>query len=168
VLLDGALAAAFAAPVRSVTLAWGQDPKVPVAAQAFAASIGASARLRLVRADRAAEGLAETLKAAIASLPVDTAGAYVFLGDMPRIPAMVLIDLARALEAGADAAAPTFQGVRGHPVLLSARLFPRLHELSGDRGAASVLSSLGERLALVATSDEGVLFDVDRREDLGG
>jgi molybdenum cofactor cytidylyltransferase len=167
VLLDAAMAAAFAAPARSVTLVWGADARVPDAARAFAARIGESGRLRLTHAERAAEGMAESLKAGLASLPADCAGAFVFLGDMPRVSPALAPELARALAAGALAAAPTFEGRRGHPVLFSAALFPRLAALAGDRGAAAVLAELGEALALVPSPDDGVLFDVDRREDLG-
>ena len=165
-LIDGALSAAFAAPARAVTVAWDADARVPAAAEAFAARIGQSERLRLVHAERAAEGMAQSLKAAIAGLPPDCAGAYVFLGDMPRVPIAVLAPLADAVAAGALAAAPTFGGQRGHPALFSAGLFPQLLSISGDRGGASVLQGLGDGLALVPAPDDGVLFDVDRPADL--
>jgi len=167
VLLDGALARAFAAPVRAVTVVWGADSRVPAAAEAFAIRIGEAERLRLVRAEHHADGMAESLKAGVASLDPDGAGSFVFLGDMPRIPQTIAAILADALAQGAPAAAPTFGGRRGHPVLFSASLFPALLALSGDRGAASVLAGLGEDLALVPVADDGVLFDVDRPEDLG-
>ena len=167
VLLDGALASAFAAPVGFVSVVWGGDARVPVAATSFAARIGATQRLRLILADRHAEGMAESLKAGVASLNSDSAGSLVFLGDMPRIPQNAAAMLADAFANGALAAAPTFGGRRGHPVLFSASLVPALLALSGDRGAASVLAGLGEDLALVPAADDGVLFDVDRPEDLG-
>lgn len=166
VLIDAALAAAFAAPARSVTLAWGADSRVPEAAQAFAATIGRTERLRLVHAERAAQGMAQSLKAAIAALPPDAAGAFIFLGDMPRVPHAVLQPLAEALAAGAPAAAPIFGGQRGHPILFAADLFPRLLDLDGDRGGAAVLKALGDCLALIPAPDDGVLFDVDRPADL--
>jgi len=167
VLLDGALAAAFAAPVRFVNVIWGGDARVPVAAGSFAALLGATQRLRVVRAERHADGIAASLKAGVASLNSDCAGSFVFLGDMPRIPQTIGAVLADALTQGATAAAPSFGGQRGHPVLFSASLFPALLALAGDRGAASVLAGLGEALALVPAPDNGVLFDVDRPEDLG-
>ena len=166
VLLDGALAAAFAAPVRTVTLAWGADAQVNAAAETFAASIGQADRLRLVHVRRHAAGMGESLKAAIASLPEDSEGAFVFLGDMPRVPTSVPPMLAVALADGAMAAAPTFDDRRGHPVLFSASLYPRLAMLDGDRGAAQVLATIGSGLALVEAPDDGVLFDVDRPADL--
>src|SRR5690349_19826417 len=76
VLIDGALAAAFAAPVRSVTVVTGADAAVADAAQAFAADRGETARLRLVHAPDHAEGMAATLRTGIASLPQDAAGAF--------------------------------------------------------------------------------------------
>jgi molybdenum cofactor cytidylyltransferase len=165
VLLDGALTAAFAAPARTVTVAWGADPRVAAAAEAFAAGIGETGRLRLVHAERHAEGMAESLKAAVASLPADSDGVFVYLGDMPRIPPTVLPELALAVADGAPAAAPVFGGQRGHPVLFGAGLYPRLMTLSGDRGAASVLADVGDGLTLVQAPDDGVLFDVDRPTD---
>jgi len=166
VLLDAALAAALAAPVRKVTVVWGADPKVATAVRAYAASADAGDRLVLTQAERHAEGLSASLAAGIAALAPDCSGAFVFLGDMPRIPMAVLPRLAEALDQGALAAAPTFGGRRGHPVLFSASLFPDLLRLSGERGAASVVAGLGDRLTLVDAPDDGVLFDVDRPADM--
>ena len=167
VLLDGALAAALAAPVRRVTVVWGADNRVAAAASAYAARAGAGDRLALVQAERHSEGLSASLRAGVESLAADCAGVFVFLGDMPRIPTAVLAPLAGALAQGALAAAPTFADRRGHPVLFSATLFGELIALGGDKGAAGVLDQLGEQLALVAAPDAGVLFDVDRPTDLG-
>ena len=167
VLLDAALAAALAAPVRRATVVWGADPNVATAVRAFAASADAGDRLVLARAERHAEGLSASLAAGIAALAADCAAAFVFLGDMPRIPITVLPRLAAALDQGALAAAPTFEGRRGHPVVFGASLFPALMGLAGDRGAASVIARLGDRLTLVDAPDAGVLFDVDLPGDLG-
>ena len=51
-------------------------------------------------------------------------------------------------------------------MLLSRALFPDLLALTGDAGARGVLQALGDRLALVESPDDGVLFDVDRVSDL--
>jgi molybdenum cofactor cytidylyltransferase len=149
-LIDGAIAAARAAPVRSMTVVTGADLKVEAAAEG----------LRIVRAEHYVAGLSASLRAGIESLPADCDGVFVFLGDMPRIPHGVLQLLADALP-GQDAAAPVFDGQRGHPVLIGRALFPKLLTLTGDQGAGAVLAALGERLALVEAPDDGVLFDVD-------
>lgn len=150
-LLDGAVRAALAAPVRAVRVVVGHD------AEAVAKAAKALGPVEIVQAERHAEGLAETLKAGIASLPADTAGAFVFLGDMPRIPPDMAAKLAEAL-GESDAAAPVWEGQRGHPVLISARLFPAVMTLQGDQGAGRLFK---DNIALVPTGDQGVLFDVD-------
>ena len=161
ILLDGALAAAFAAPVRGVTVVTGADAKaVAAAAQAF------DPRVRIVHAADHAEGMGASLRAGIASLPDDAAAVFVFLGDMPRVPHAVLPALAEALAKGAPAAAPVFDGRRGNPVLLGRELFLDLLALQGDEGARRILQSLGDRLAPVEAPDDGVLFDVDQPSDL--
>ena len=159
-LLHAALRAAFAAPVRGVTVATGSGAEaVAEAARAF------DSRVRIVHAAEHEEGIAASLRTAIASLPPDSAGALVFLGDMPRVPHAVLRPLAEALQT-ARAAAPVFDGRRGNPAALSSALFPQLLDLKGDQGARAVLDALGPDLALIEAPDDGVLFDVDRPGDL--
>ncbi len=110
--------------------------------------------------------MAASLRMGLESIPPDCEGVFIFLGDMPRVPAEVLAPMAAAVAAGAHAAAPVFKGKRGNPVLVSHHLFKSLLELEGDQGARKVLDRLGDRLALVPAPDDGVLFDVDRPEDL--
>jgi molybdenum cofactor cytidylyltransferase len=158
VLLDGALDAAFAAPVAAVHVVVGADPAVA----AHAARRGA----RIVHARDHPQGLSASLKAGIAALPKDAAGALVLLGDMPRVPHAVLAPLVAAVEAGAPAAVPVFEGRVGNPAALSAALFPEVMALEGDRGARSLIEGLGEALVRTPAPDAGVLFDVDRPQDL--
>jgi molybdenum cofactor cytidylyltransferase len=110
--------------------------------------------------------MAASLRAGIASLPSDAEGAFVFLGDMPRAPRAVLQPLAQAIAEGHAAAAPVFQGRRGHPAVFARALFPDLAALRGDQGAKAVLERAGP--LLVDAPDDGVLFDVDEVADLEG
>ncbi len=162
-LLDAALDAAFAAPVRSVTVVWGADEAVLQAASRYADRTGQTARLHLAHNRQHAEGMGASLRNAVAGLPPDTAGAFVFLGDMPRIPHDIAPQLAEALAAGARAAAPVHGDQRGHPALFSAELFPALRSLAGDKGAGWLLNAMTHGLTLIPTEDDGVLFDVDER-----
>ncbi len=165
-LIDGALAAAFAAPARTVTVVVGADPAVRDAAVAFAEARREAGRLRIVEAADHAEGMGASLRAGVRALAEDCAGAFVLLGDMPLIPPDLAFALAERLTQDVLAAAPTFEGRRGHPVLFARALLPALAAASGDEGARAVLSGLGARLALVAVNDSGVLIDVDRPGDL--
>ena len=160
VLIEGALRAAFAAPVRTVTVVVGADPAVVDAAMAFAAG---DERLRLVYAKDHALGLSASLRNGVAAVPPGCEGLYLFLGDMPRIPASIFGEMAEALDHGAMAVAPVFHGRRGHPVLFAPGLFAELMALEGDKGANGLLDALGEGLTTVVAPDDGVLFDVDVR-----
>lgn len=162
-LIHGALAAAFAAPVRRVTVVTGADAAVKPIVEAWAAAYDADARLRLVHAADHAQGMAASLRAGIAALDDDTSGVLVFLGDMPLIPASVVAALASVFRRGAQAAAPQFEGKRGHPVLFSRALFAALGQLRGDAGARELLASLPAGPVLVETDDGGVMFDLDMR-----
>ena len=166
-LLAGAVEAALASPAPEVFLVTGaRAQEVGEAARRMARARGEEARLRIVHALDHEEGMGASLRTAAGALPLDAAGVFVFLGDMPKIPAAILPRLAQAVREGAPAAAPRHDGRRGHPVLIGRELLPALAQLAGDEGARAILAGLGARMALVETDDAGVLFDVDRPEDL--
>jgi molybdenum cofactor cytidylyltransferase len=165
-LVAGALDAAFAASARRVLLVTSGDPDLARIARDRAGLLGRADDLEVIVAVDAAEGMGASLRTGVAALPPDSDAVFVFLGDMPRVPPGLAHDLARALRLGVDAVAPCFAGRRGHPVLFGRACYPALRSLDGDVGAREVLAALGERLALVDSPDDGVLFDVDRPEDL--
>ncbi len=160
-LVGHAVAAALAAPVDRVIVVVGQDPSV----RAAVAPLQTKDALLIIEAPDAEHGMSRSLKAGLEALPSDARGAFIFLGDMPFIPHGVAGELAAALLEGAAAAAPVHGGRRGHPALLGPEAISVARRLDGDVGARSVLDALGDRLALVPAA-AGVLFDVDRPEDL--
>lgn len=158
-LILWALEAALAAPVFEVILVWGGDPLIlPLLAP--------DPRLKTVHCEDHLHGMGASLAAGLRAIDPTSAGAYVFLGDMPRVSAELTSNMAKALGGEAKAVAPQFDSQRGHPVLLSAALFPKLLTLKGDQGAGAVLQDLGEALILVPAPDDGCLFDIDRPDDL--
>ena len=166
VLLDGALRAAFDAPADEVIVVTGSDLAVAAAAQAFAERRGEERLLRLTHAPDWAEGLSASLRAGLAAVSAQSRGAFVFLGDMPHIPAGLPDQLAQAFAPGVAAVAPVLDGEPGHPALLGAELFAAALRLSGDRGARPLMEAQGARFVRLAVDDPGVLFDVDTREAL--
>ncbi|MGO4572124.1 nucleotidyltransferase family protein [Microvirga sp. 2TAF3] len=169
VLLNGALKTAIHAPVKSVTLVTGADADdVAAAARAFVESCDQQTRLCIVHAFDHHEGLAASLRAGLDALPETSDGAFIFLGDMPLIPATILPVLADSLSSpGILAAAPVHAGRRGHPVLISRLVFSQMAALTGDVGARKILDQLGPSVAAIPTGDPGVLLDIDVPEDLG-
>ncbi|MBQ5948917.1 NTP transferase domain-containing protein [Massilia sp. ST3] len=113
--------------------------------------------------DDADSGMGLSLAHAVRhSLPAD--GWLVALGDMPFVRASTLQALRRALEEGAQIAAPVFEGRRGNPVGFGARHLDALLAANGDQGARRLLAS--QPVTEVAVDDPGILRDVDSPADL--
>ena len=166
VLLEGALAAAFAAPAERVIVVTGGDPAVAPAAEAFACARGEAGRLELRHAPDWDQGLSASLREGLRAAPAAVEGGFIFLGDMPEVPHTVASLLADAFDGTADAAQPSCAGAPGHPVLLAARLFAKAMRLTGDRGAQALLQRPGAVVVRVEVGAPGVTQDVDTPDAL--
>jgi molybdenum cofactor cytidylyltransferase len=121
----------------------------------------------LVENPEAAEGMASSIRAGVATLSPSHRGALIMLGDMPRVTALHLRRLIEAFAScdGRSAVVPRFDGRRGNPVLWSASYFAELRALVGDVGARALLVRDAAALITVEMPDDGVLIDVDTLED---
>lgn len=115
----------------------------------------------------AARGMGASLAHAIAA-ERSADGWIVALGDMPGIAPATISAVAAALASGALIAAPRYRGRRGHPVGFAALLRDELTALGGDAGARDVLERHGDALELIDCDDPGVLYDIDRPDDVPG
>ena len=92
------------------------------------------------------------------------------LGDMPYLQRETLTALEHACAEAQVAPgpmpliAPSYQGQRGHPVAVPARLRPAALALTGDQGLKALFAS--EPVKRLPSQDPGVCRDVDRPEDL--
>ncbi|MER9357935.1 NTP transferase domain-containing protein, partial [Mesorhizobium sp. M0514] len=119
-----------------------------------------------------ADGLSSSLKAGIARVGAEAAGAMIVLGDMPGISSA---DLDRLIEAfrrdgGRSVVRAAHDGRRGNPVLLPRALFGGIAHLEGDTGARHLVEAEGLDVIDVEIGD-GASIDVDTREaleDAGG
>ncbi len=108
-----------------------------------------------------ATGLASSLRAGLAALPGDVAGAVILLGDMPGVTG-ALIDRVIAcfeVEPGLEAVVPVHAGRRGNPALLARSLFGAAGALQGDEGARKMLARA--RVQEVDLADAAVTLDID-------
>lgn len=94
-------------------------------------------------------------------------GWVIALGDMPHIRPDTIKLVVQALTEGAAIAAPAYRGERGHPVGFSAQFRGDLTALSSDSGARAILERHQGNIRLIDCDDPGVLFDIDRRTDIG-
>jgi molybdenum cofactor cytidylyltransferase len=154
-MIRNTVAAVLRSAARPVIVVTGHD--APAVAAALA---GLPVTFR--HAAEFAQGMAASLKAGIAAVPPDCAGALICLGDMPFVKPGTLDRLARAC--GPMAVIPTWRGERGNPVLLGRALFPEIMHLSGDKGARALLGAVPDRVAELPVDDPGILRDLDRPE----
>lgn len=121
---------------------------------------------RIVVNPRAADGMATSLACGVVALGADVESVLVALGDEPLLPRRCHERvLERYRVGGAKIVAATYRGVRGHPVMFDKSVFEELRELTGDRGARSVVDREPDRLALLEM-DEPHPIDVDTPADL--
>lgn len=123
--------------------------------------------VRIVDNPGFAEGLATSLKAGLAALPDDAAGALIMLADMPAITSDVIDRLVDAFRSrgGPAIVLPTVHGKRGNPVLWSKDFFPELSEITGDTGARHIFARHEEAVERVEIGAAAGL-DVDTPDAL--
>jgi molybdenum cofactor cytidylyltransferase len=119
-----------------------------------------------------AAGLSGSLRAGVAALPADCAGAMIVLGDMPGVSTGDLDRLVATFRqsGGSVVVRACHDGKRGNPVLLPRSLFAAVAKLEGDTGAKHLIEAA---LAPVVDVEigEGAAIDVDTPdalEDAGG
>jgi molybdenum cofactor cytidylyltransferase len=113
-----------------------------------------------------ARGQAGSLKAGLEAVRSRCRAAMFVLGDQPLITAGLIDTLIEAyLERKAAITLPVFEGQRGNPVIIAARLFPELERLQGDTGARALFEAHRAEIHRVTVDDPAVLIDVDRPED---
>ncbi|THD74160.1 MAG: 4-diphosphocytidyl-2C-methyl-D-erythritol kinase [Bradyrhizobium sp.] len=125
-------------------------------------------KVKFVRNPDFAGGLASSVKAGIAAVPADAAGAVICLGDMPLIDARLIDRLIEAFapDRGNLIAVPVSDGRRGNPVLWSRRFFSELMTLDGDIGARHLIARHSEAVAEVPVEGHGAFLDIDTPQAL--
>jgi CTP:molybdopterin cytidylyltransferase MocA len=157
-LLGHAVAAATASGFRPVLVVVGH--------RAADVGVAAGTLAQVVENPDWEQGMATSLRTALVTLlpdPTVTAVA-VALGDQPRIGSDAYRRLEAAHHAGASLAIATYDGVRGHPVLIGRERWAEALKLEGDAGARSLLT--GDDVVEVPCDGTGDPFDVDTPADL--
>jgi molybdenum cofactor cytidylyltransferase len=114
------------------------------------------------------EGMAASLRCAIDAVG-EADWVVIALGDQPRVTSQVIaavVDEAVGAPAGVDAVRAVYDGVPGHPVVLSRDMLPHVRQLRGDIGARELLGHAAVRTFEAARLCDPV--DVDTPEELEG
>ncbi|HKP65764.1 MAG TPA: nucleotidyltransferase family protein [Casimicrobiaceae bacterium] len=131
---------------------------------ALSASLSA-AGVRTIKCENASTGMGASLACGVAASE-DAGGWVIALADMPWIRPATIRLVVDAIASGADIAAPTLRGARGHPVGFARAHRAALTSLTGDAGARSLIDRNAASVTWIDVDDEGVLRDVDTRMDL--
>jgi len=112
------------------------------------------------------DGPVTSIRRALHALPQGTGGIAVLPVDHPLVVPATVEELLAAADAdrGASALVPTYQGRRGHPVVLRSALFPEVLEDDLPEGMRTVLRRDPARVREVPVDDPGILIDLDTTE----
>ncbi len=114
-----------------------------------------------------ARGQSTSMKAGLSALPPTVSSAVFLLVDQPGLlPETVDALIQGHRQSLAPIVWPEFEGRRGNPVLFDRSLFPELMAISGDTGGRPLLHAYGEQAERVRVTDQAILIDIDRSEEL--
>lgn len=107
-------------------------------------------------------GPLSSLRVALGVLPGGVAGLVLHPVDFPAVEPRTVTELIAAFRrTGAPVVAPTWLDRRGHPVLLSSRLFHELLEAPLPQGARTVVRRHASDRVEVPVDDPGILQDLN-------
>lgn len=113
-----------------------------------------------------AAGMSGSLRAGLAALRPQADAALIVLADQPLVRPETMDRIAVAYrQSHAEIVVPHYKGKRGNPVLLDRRVFPEAMRLAGDTGFRAIFGAHAAELLAVDVDDEGVVLDIDSRED---
>lgn len=111
------------------------------------------------------QGMSQTVKCGL-SITSPSVGWLMALGDMPGIAASTYQAVRDALDAGARAVRPFYDGKPGHPVGISSRLRQDMMASHGEHGLAQCLKNPTLGLVKLISQDPGCVADIDTPEQL--
>ncbi len=114
-------------------------------------------------------GMLTSIQAGLRALPADAEAAVVMLGDQPFLRAAVVDAVIAAYETGGRGLViPTFQGRRGHPVLVDLKYRDEVLALDPLEGLRALMRAHAEDIVEVEIADANILRDLDTPEDYIG
>jgi molybdenum cofactor cytidylyltransferase len=122
--------------------------------------------VQVVFNSRYAEGMYSSVVAGVGSLNAHTDGCLLTPADMPLVRRSTVTRVCDAFcNSDASVVYPVFRKRRGHPILISSRLFPAILSGDGAEGLRAVLAQYDQQARTENVLDEGVLIDLDTPAD---
>ncbi len=112
------------------------------------------------------DGMLSSAICGFRTLPAETRAALIFLGDQPKIPPSVTKQVIEAWrESGKGIVVPTFNGKKGHPVLIEKRFNPDIEKLNPEKGLRQLMIKFENEVHQVECNIPEILRDIDTPED---
>jgi putative nucleotidyltransferase with HDIG domain len=112
------------------------------------------------------QGMYSSLTTGFGSLSPWVEACFLLPADMPLVRSHTIRLIERSYRrTKAPVVYPVFRGRRGHPPLISSRLFPAILSGDGVGGLRSLLSNYEHDACEVKVLDEGILLDLDTPAD---
>jgi molybdenum cofactor cytidylyltransferase len=122
-------------------------------------------RERVIVNPHYAEGISTSIQAGLRA--INGKAALVVLGDQPFVrPETLDLLIAEYERSRSKIVIPTYDGVRGNPVLVDRSLFAEMMNLRGDVGFRVIFSDHADAILKVPVDDRGVVTDIDTPADL--
>jgi molybdenum cofactor cytidylyltransferase len=113
-----------------------------------------------------AQGMSTSLQAAVRALSSYSDAAIFLLGDQPFVTSTLVDRLIDSfVETRGWIVRPEVRGRLGHPVLMSATLFPEILELRGDVGGREIVERHRERRVTIPWDEGRPALDIDTMDD---
>lgn len=113
------------------------------------------------------QGMATSVNRGISSLPEDTKGSMIVLGDMPLVNSVTLEVLISAFNHynGNNIIYPLYEKQQGNPVIFPRQYFSEILMQNGDRGCKKVLHKYPKNTIEVPILSNEVVLDCDTQDD---
>jgi len=112
------------------------------------------------------QGQGTSLAVGATAVDINTSALLVFMADQPLISTSLINTVIDEFKKRhCLALRPVYNGVPGHPVVISCSLGTDLKILKGDEGARHVLKKLGGQVYYMQVQDEAAILDIDTPED---
>ncbi len=112
------------------------------------------------------EGMLSSVKAGFATIHPETGAVIVLLGDQPMVSEEVINHLISVFQKTAKGLIiPTFNGKRGHPVLISSKYRQSIQMLNPEIGLRDLFLKNSQDILEIEVQTDDVLKDIDTPED---
>jgi molybdenum cofactor cytidylyltransferase len=122
--------------------------------------------VKIVYNARYTSGMLSSVQSGFRSLPEDTDGVLILLGDQPSVSNVIIdevIESSKKTKKGI--VLPVYRGHRGHPVLIDAKYTKEVKRLDPDIGLRSLLHAHPEDVYELPLNSRAILQDIDNPED---